>query len=192
MGRARREGQESILGFNFRLSEVQAATVLAGLEALEGQLATRDANGRLLNRRLAQIPGIRPARRDARVVRQAYYGYIFGFDPQEWGIPRERFLKALNAEGVQAGRGFPPVYQTEYWHVRKERFPAASRYDPTAPDFQQPHLPVTERLALEQQVTLPHVQLLGTEEDMEDIVRAVEKLYRGRQELIQQPAVAIA
>jgi dTDP-4-amino-4,6-dideoxygalactose transaminase len=192
VGRARREGQESILGFNFRLSEVQAATVLAGLEALEEQLATRDANGRLLDRRLAQIPGIRPARRDARVVRQAFYGYLFGFDPQEWGLPRERFLKALNAEGVQAGRGFPPVYQTEYWHVRKERFPAASRYDPTAPDFQQPHLPVTERLALEQQVTLPHVQLLGTEEDMEDIVRAVEKLYQGRQELIQQPAVAIA
>jgi hypothetical protein len=51
---------------------------------------------------------------------------------------------------------------------------------------------VTERLALEEQVTLPHAQLLGTTEDAEDIVRAVEKLYQYRQELAQQPAVAIA
>jgi dTDP-4-amino-4,6-dideoxygalactose transaminase len=192
VGRARREGQESVLGFNFRLSEVQAATLLAGLEALDGELATRDDNGQYLNRRLAEIPGIRPARRDPRVLRQAYYGYIFAYDPQEWGVPRGRFLQALNAEGVRAGAGFPPVYQTEYWHVRKERFPAAARYDPTSPDYAPPHLPVAERLALEQQVTLPHAQLLGTREDVEDIVRAVEKLYQGRQELIQQPAVAIA
>ena len=192
VGRARREGQSSFLGYNFRLSEVQAATVLAGLESLEGELASRDASGQLLNRRLAEIPGIRPARRDPRVVRQAYYGYIFGFDPQVWGIPRARFLKALTAEGIHAGGGFPPVYRTEYWHVRKERFPAASRYDPTSPDYAAPHLPVTERLALEEQVTLPHAQLLGSPEDVEDIVRAVEKLYQHRQELAQQPAVAIA
>jgi dTDP-4-amino-4,6-dideoxygalactose transaminase len=192
VGRARREGQETRLGFNFRLSEVQAATLLAGLESLEDELAVRDANGQMLNRRLAEIPGIRPARRDPRVVRQAYYGYIFGYDPQVWGVPRARFLKALNAEGVHAGTGFPPVYRTEFWHVRKERFPAAARYDPTSPDYQETHLPVTERLALEEQITLPHAQLLGATEDVEDVVRAVEKLYQRRQELTQQPSVAIA
>jgi dTDP-4-amino-4,6-dideoxygalactose transaminase len=193
VGRARREGQSSFLGFNFRLSEVQAATLLAGLESLEGELAVRDANGQYLNRRLAQIPGIRPARRDPRVVRQAYYGYIFAYDPEAWGgVSRRRFLQALNAEGVRAGGGFPPVYRMEYWHVRKERFPAASRYDPTSPDYQEPRLPLTDRLSLEQQVTLPHAQLLGTEDDAEDIVRAIEKLYHRRDELAQQPAGAIA
>ncbi len=193
VGRARREGQPSVLGFNYRLSEVQAATLLAGLETLEGELATRDANGQYLNRRLAQIPGIHPARRDPRVVRQAYYGYIFAYDPLAWdGVPRSRFLQAIKAEGVQAGGGFPPVYRMDYWRVRKERFPAAARYDPTSPDYQEPNLPVTERLALEQQVTLPHSQLLGTREDVEDIARAVEKLYHRRAELTQQPAVAIA
>src|SRR5205823_6297654 len=35
VGRARREGQEIVLGFNFRMSEVQAALGLAGLESLE-------------------------------------------------------------------------------------------------------------------------------------------------------------
>ncbi|HEX2185379.1 MAG TPA: DegT/DnrJ/EryC1/StrS family aminotransferase, partial [Chloroflexota bacterium] len=189
VGRARREGQSAVLGFNFRLSEVQAATLLAGLEALEEEVTTREANGLYLNQRLATIPGIRPARRDPRVVRQGYYGYIFAYDPQRWeGIPRRRFLQALEAEGVRAGGGFPPVYRMEYWHVRKERFPAASRYDPTSPDYQEPNLPVTNTLALEQQVTLPHAQLLGTREDVEDIMRAIEKLYEYRHALAAAPA----
>ena len=192
VGRPRREGQDYVLGFNFRMPEASAATVLAGLEQLEGELAIREANGKLLNRRLAEIPGITPARRDPRVVRQAYYGYIFAYDPEEWeGVPRSRFLKALQAEGVRAGNGFPPVYWSEFWHVRKERFPAASRYDPTSPDYAEVSLPVTERLAREQQVTLPHAQLLGTEDDVMDIVRAVEKLYEHRDELAGQPAVAV-
>jgi len=189
VGRPRREGQPFLLGFNYRLSEVQAATLLAGLEALEGELAVRDANGQYLNRRLTEIPGIHPARRDPRVVRQAYYGYIFAYDPDAWGVPRKRFLQALNAEGVRAGGGFPPVYRSEYWHVHKERFPAASRYDPTAPDFREPALPVTDRLALEQQVTLPHAQLLGSPDDVEDLARAIDKLYQHRGELVQEPAL---
>ncbi|MGH2350493.1 MAG: DegT/DnrJ/EryC1/StrS family aminotransferase [Chloroflexota bacterium] len=193
VGRARREGQPSVLGFNYRISEVQAATLLAGLEALEEEIAIRDANGQYLNRRLEELPGIRPARRDARVVRQAYYGYIFAYDPQVWdGVPRSRFLAALGAEGIRAGGGFPPVYRMEYWHVRKERFPAAARYDPTSPDYQEPNCSVTNEMALQRQVTLPHAQLLGTRDDVEDIARAIEKLYERRDELVQQPAVAVA
>jgi dTDP-4-amino-4,6-dideoxygalactose transaminase len=192
VGRARREGQESTLGFNFRLSEVQAATVLAGLEALEGQLATRDANGKLLDRRLAQIPGIHPARRDARVVRQAYYGYIFAFEPEEWeGLSRARFVKALQAEGIRAAGGWgAPVYGMQYWNVKKERFPFASRYDPTSPDYQPPSCPYSDQFAYKEQVTLPHPVLLGNREDSEDVARAVEKLWEHRSELIEQPVAA--
>jgi dTDP-4-amino-4,6-dideoxygalactose transaminase len=193
VGRARREGQSSVLGFNFRMAEVQAAVALAGLESLDRELATRDANGQYLNRRLAQLPGIRPARRDSRVERQAYYGYIFAYEPEAWdGIPRSRFLKGLQAEGIRAATGFPPVYRMEFWRVRKERFPFAARYDPTAPDYAEPNCPVTNRFALEQQITLPHPVLLGAQDDVEDIARAIEKLYERRSELAQQPALAVA
>jgi dTDP-4-amino-4,6-dideoxygalactose transaminase len=193
VGRPRREGQPAVLGFNFRLSEAQAAVALAGLEALESELATRDANGQYLNRRLAQLPGIRPARRDSRVVRQAYYGYILAYDPDSWdGIPRGRFLKGLEAEGIRAAGGFPPVYRMAYWKVRRERFPYAARYDPTSPDYQEPNCVVSDRFALEQQITLPHPVLLGTQDDVEDVARAIEKLYERRSELAQQPALAIA
>jgi dTDP-4-amino-4,6-dideoxygalactose transaminase len=192
VGRPRREGQPYVLGFNFRLTEASAATVLAGLESFEEEVAIREANGQLLNRRLAEIPGLRPARRDPRVVRQAYYGYIFSYDPAEWdGVPRSRFLQALQAEGVRAGAGFPPVYRSEFWHVRKERFPAAARYDPTSPDYREPACPVAEQLSFHHQVTLPHAQLLGSADDVQDIVRAVEKLFARRHELAAQPALAV-
>lgn len=193
VGRARREGQPSVLGFNYRLSEVQAAVLLAGLEPLEDELATRDANGQYLNSRLAQLPGIRPARRDPRVVRQAYYGYILAYDPEAWGgLPRSRFLGALQAEGIRAATGFSPVYRMDFWKVRQERFPFASRYDPASADYQEPNCPVVNAFALTQQITFPHSMLLGTREDVEDIARAIEKLYARRTELVQQPAVALS
>jgi dTDP-4-amino-4,6-dideoxygalactose transaminase len=194
VGRARREGQQAVLGYNFRLSELQAAVLLAGLEALEREVATRDENGRYLDRRLAELPGIRPARRDERVVRQAYYGYVFAYEPEVWdGIPRSRFLKGLQAEGIRATAGWgAPVYGMPFWQVRKERFPFAARYDPSAPDYRPPACPVADRFAYEQQITVPHPVLLGTRDDMEDIARAIEKLYTHRDELASQPALAVA
>jgi dTDP-4-amino-4,6-dideoxygalactose transaminase len=194
VGRPRRDGQEAMLGNNFRLSEVQAAVALAGLETLEQEVETRDANAQFLNRRLRELPGIRPARRDGRVVRQGYYGYILAYEPAAWdGVPRARFVKALRAEGIQASEGWRggTVYGMEFWRVRKERFPFAARYDPSAPDYQRPHCPIAEQFTAEREVTLPHPMLLASRDDAEDIVRAVEKLHAHRQELLQQPAVAI-
>jgi dTDP-4-amino-4,6-dideoxygalactose transaminase len=193
VGRPRQEGQEWLLGFNFRISEVQAAVLLAGLEALEGEMSIRDDNGQYLNRRLAGLPGIQPARRDPRVVRQAYYGYILAYHADAWdGVPRSRFLKALQAEGIRAAGGFVPVYRMEFWHVRKERFPFAARYDSTSPEYRPPDCPQANRFALEQQIVFPHAVLLGSRDDVEDIGRAIEKLYEHRSELAQQPALAVA
>lgn len=192
VGRARREGEAYVLGFNYRISEVQAAVLLAGISSLEEELATRDANGQLLNEQLTHVPGIRPARRDPRVVRQAYYGYLFAYDSDAWdGIPRSRFVKALQAEGIRAAGGWgAPVYGMPYWHVRKERFPFASRYDPSSPDYAPPECPTSDRLAYGQQITLPHPVLLGTREDAREIVHAIEKLWEHRHELAAEPVGA--
>ena len=195
VGRARNAGEPYVLGFNFRISEVQAAVLLAGLECLDGELATRDENGMYLNRRLGELPGVRPAKRDARVVRQAYYGYIFAFEPEAWGgVTRNRFAKALQAEGIRAAGGWgAPVYGMPYWQVKKERYPFASRYDPTAPDYAPPSCAYSEQFTYHEQMTLPHPVLLGTREDTEDAARAIEKLWEHRAELAERPvAVAVA
>jgi dTDP-4-amino-4,6-dideoxygalactose transaminase len=187
VGRPHREGQPPTLGLNFRMTEMQAAVLLAGLEALPEETVVRDENGQYLNRRLAQVPGIRPARRDPRVERQAYCGYIFAYDPGAWeGLPRNRFLRAMEAEGIRCSTGFLPVYHMENWRVRKERFPFAARHDPTAREYTPPSCPVTDRFGLEQEVTLPHPVLLGDRNDMDDICRAIEKLHTHRRQLARQ------
>ena len=192
VGRARTDGEEYVLGFNYRISEVQAAVLLVGLECLDGELETRDTNGIYLNQRLGDLPGIRPAKRDSRVVRQAYYGYIFAFEPEVWaGVPRGRFVKALQAEGIRAAGGWgAPVYGMPNWKVKKERFPFASRYDPTSSDYQPPDCPFSDQFAYKEQVTLPHPVLLGSKDDVEDVARAIEKLWEHRSDLIEQPAAA--
>ena len=68
-----------------------------------------------------------------------------------------------------------------------------ARYDPAAPEYRDPSAdcPVANRFALEEQIVLPHPVLLGTRDDVEDVARAIEKLYERRTELAQQPAIAV-
>ena len=50
---------ELFVGTNYRLSELQAALLLSQLARLDKQTRMRDANGRYLNRKLAQIADLR-------------------------------------------------------------------------------------------------------------------------------------
>jgi dTDP-4-amino-4,6-dideoxygalactose transaminase len=100
------------LGWNYRLTEFQAAILLAQLERLEEQTARRQANGPYLTSRLRAIPGIRPLAIPAYATGHAWHIYVFRFVEREFGVSREQFLKALAAEGVPASSGYAhPVYR---------------------------------------------------------------------------------
>jgi dTDP-4-amino-4,6-dideoxygalactose transaminase len=93
--------EHHVLGSNFRMTEFQAAILLAQLKRLPEQTERRTQNAHRLTEMLSQIPGIRPPRPDPRVTRHAYHLYIFRYDKNHFGgRPREDFLKALNAEGI--------------------------------------------------------------------------------------------
>ena len=88
-------------GANLRLTEFQAGLLLAQMTRLEDQSKTREENARYLTQRLREIPGILPAKMHEGCTRNAYHLYMFRYDPGPFaGLPRERFLKALSAEGV--------------------------------------------------------------------------------------------
>jgi len=106
-----REWYEHFLpGGNYRLTEFQAALLLSQLARLENQTERRNRNGLYLNERLSEIPGIQPIKRGWGETRHAYHLYIFRYHAEDFsGLPRERFLAALKAEGIpnSAGYGLP-------------------------------------------------------------------------------------
>lgn len=86
---------------NHRMSEFPAAVLLAQLSRLQKQTDTRHANAEYFADELEKIGGLIPMKRDRRITKIGYYFYLLRYDASQWnGIHRNRFMKALSAEGV--------------------------------------------------------------------------------------------
>jgi len=163
------------------MTEFEAAVLLAQLDRLEGQTLRREENAKFLDEQLSQIEGIKPLRREPYMTRISWHGYSFLYDGDAFGgVPRDRFLQALNAEGVIAGGGYShTLYKNPLFMER--RFGRITKFL-KFPDYREVYCPNSERLCQEH-VILDHAMLLGTVEDMGDIVSAVGKIRENVEEL---------
>ncbi|HVT95192.1 MAG TPA: DegT/DnrJ/EryC1/StrS family aminotransferase [Bryobacteraceae bacterium] len=158
-------------GWNYRMTEFQGAILIEQLKRLETQNRTRRANAVYLNERLSAIPGIHPLRIPAYAAEHSFHIYIFRFDATEFGLSRSNFLEALAAEGIPCSSGYAhPLYRNPLFQTPG----LAGRYADCA--SQCPH---AER-ACGEMVWLEHRLLLGTRDDMNDIVRAARKIFENR------------
>ncbi len=167
------------IGSNLRLTEFQAALLLAQLSRLEAHTLRRQANGAYLTKHLQGIPGVCVVREDPRITRRAYHLYTLRIDPQALGITRSQFVAALSAEGVPASEGYTrPLYKMAVFQNLKRM-----RANPDiALDYTQAACPVCER-ACDETVWLFHTLLLADEPAMRDIVNAIEKVVSHAREI---------
>jgi dTDP-4-amino-4,6-dideoxygalactose transaminase len=177
---ARRESRnEPALGHNYRMTEFQAAVLLAQLERLDEQTERRERNTKRLEDGLRQISGIGLLPRDARITRQASYHYVFKFHSDAFaGIHRNAFVAALNAEGIPSdGRFYEAVYKSSLFEFAADRYPAWARANRPF------NCPVAERAGYEESVWLPHQIFLGDECDVDDVIEAIRKISEHAGEL---------
>jgi len=177
---------EHIQSGNYRITEFQAAVLLAGLERLESETLLRDENAQYLNSKLAQIDGIQPMKRRPQATRQAYYYFTFRYDPENWrGLPLARFREALGAEiGFPVEQLYQPLNNCDlYQPLTKRRYHINEDYW-KAIDPRRFSLPVCERVHNIEGVGMHHAALMGTKEDMDDIVRGIEKIKDNLDELL--------
>jgi dTDP-4-amino-4,6-dideoxygalactose transaminase len=96
----------NMIGFNFRMGEIEAAIAIEQLRKLPALAAERQAAGERLTRGLSGLKGLRPA-----VVKQGcshvFYVYPCVLDQAEMRLPRSATVEALAAEGVP---GLMPGY----------------------------------------------------------------------------------
>lgn len=161
--------EHGMLGSNLRMTGWQAGVLLAQMERMDEQLARRQANARRLNEILEEIEGPAPMRWDPRADNHAFHLYMMRYSPKKFGgLPRERFVEALRAEGVPCSTGYAqPLY----------------KQPPLAP----PHTrilpcPVAEQ-ACREVVWLTQNLLLAEPEAMEEIGRAIVKIRENVHEL---------
>lgn len=173
-----------IYGSNYRLGEWQGAILRQQLARLDEHGAVRTRNAAYLDEELAKIEGITPQALDSRCTRNGHYAYIFTYNSQAFaGVPTERFIQALNAEGIPTQASYPPVHELDVFQSGeyRKRLSAPQRDEDHA--FLRASFPNTARGAW-QTVWLPQPVLLGTQEDMAEIVLAIRKIQRHARSLV--------
>jgi dTDP-4-amino-4,6-dideoxygalactose transaminase len=177
-----REGawyEHRVLGGNFRLGAFQAALLTAQLATIEEDMQRREQHAHYLDERLREIPGIKPLLVQPHVTRHARHLYIFRYEAEAFaGLPRDRFIEALRAEGIYCHKGYTPLYREQLFALDPRQHPWIEGIN-----YRQLHLPVAERAGNEEAVWIPQPALMGTEKEAEDIVKAVAKIQAHVDEL---------
>ncbi len=158
------------LGWNYRPSEYLAAILSVRLEMLEDQTDLRNHNANYLFNALENISSIIPPKLAPWVTKHGYHLYCMKYDPDGFsGKTRQEFVNALSAEGIPCSIGYrSPLSQEPGMAHIGEKYPHLIRALPC---------PNTE-LVCNQSVWLFQNLLLGSESDMDHVVKAITKIYR--------------
>jgi len=114
-------------GFNFRISNLQAAVGLAQVERLDELLAARRRAARWYRQALGEVPGL-----ELPLVQRGHQSaeWMFGIlIDDDFGCSRDELRRRLAADGIETRTFFVPIHlQPAYLaDYRGRRFPVAER-----------------------------------------------------------------
>ncbi len=180
----------NMIGFNFRLGEMEAAIGRSQLRKGPGLVAQRKANVAYLERQLSGIPGLAMPK-IGPAGDHVYYVHALDFDEREAGVSRELFVKAVKAElpvtqlreqeGPLIGAGYAkPIYLAPM-------FRKMVGYGEVQCPFRCPHYagtavydmgicPNAERSHYERVITHEMVRPPMEQRDLDDVAAAFQKV----------------
>lgn len=165
-------------GTNLRLTDFQAAALLSQMERVEEQTRRRTENANYLTSMLREIPGIQPAKMYEGCTVNAYHLYMFRYDPERFGgLPRNKFLSALSAEGIPCSGGYSPLNKEAFIKEALETRAYQRLYpaDVLKNWAERNHCPENDRLCQEA-VWFYQTMLIGPRSDMDNIAEAIRKI----------------
>ncbi|WP_165233673.1 DegT/DnrJ/EryC1/StrS family aminotransferase [Aquisphaera insulae] len=168
-------------GANLRMTEFQGSLLLAQMTRLEAQSRTREENARYLTGLLAEIPGIIPARQYEGCTRNAYHLYMFRYHDEAFGgLGRDKFLRAMQAEGIPCSGGYSPLNKdaSVVAAIASKGFGRIYPKGEIEGFAARNACPANDALCGEA-VWLTQNMLLGPRSDMDQIAAAVRKVRAG-------------
>jgi perosamine synthetase len=116
------------VGFNYRMTNLQAAVGLAQVEQMDKFVEARRRNAAEYSCRLWGIPGITTPP-EATWAKNVYWMYGILVDREQYGMTRDELRRALADHGIETRTFFIPMHcQPVYWQAFKaQRYPVAER-----------------------------------------------------------------
>jgi dTDP-4-amino-4,6-dideoxygalactose transaminase len=161
-----------LMGTNARMAEWEAAILSAQIKRLDEQIERRMENASYLNSKLKEFDFIRLLSDDERITRNSYHLFIFKYLKEKLGgLSREKFISAMCAEGIPCSNGYVPLYKMDAFNSPNFRKSIGSEID-----YSKLYLTNTEKASYEEAIWFSGNMLLGSEKDMDDIIKAIEKI----------------
>ena len=184
----------NMVGFNFRMNEIEAAIGRHQLKRLKGLVNKRIVNAEYLAKELSDLDGITPPSLREECV-HAYYVQCFKYDENIIGVPRDRLIDAVKAElpvtelregeGVNLSVGYvkplylEPMYQNLIAYGEKGCPFKCPIYE-GVPNYDKGLCPVAERLHEKELFCHEFMRPSMTKDDLDDVIAAFNKVYINR------------
>lgn len=177
----------NLIGFNYRMTEIEAVIGSEQLKKLERLLLPRIEAAEYLTKQLFDLPGITPPVVRPG-VRHGYYVYAIRYDATKTGISRDRFVAALNTEGLPIGQGYvEPIYLEPVYQQRiafgKDGFPFTYPGYKGQVSYERGICPMTERMHYEELIHTNVCHAGVARRDLDDVVDAFFKVFENLGEL---------
>lgn len=177
----------NMIGYNFRLGEIEAAIGIEQLKKLDGFVASRQRAAELLTSGLSKLSGLRVPVIHPECT-HAYYIYPMILDIGALGVSREKISAALSAEGVigliegYANVHLLPMYQRKIAYGSKG-FPWSAEFCKRDVSYKKGICPVAEQLHDETFLGFEMCLHQLNDEDVRAIVAAFEKVWNRLEDL---------
>ena len=178
---------ENIVGWNYRLTEIQAAIGLEQLKKLNYLNTRRSELAERLSGKLKEFNWLRAPiiKKDCSHV---FYLYPILFDQSKIGINRDMFVKAMNAEGIALSSGYAkpiylePMYQQKIAYGRQQCPFKCPLYTGKV-NYDSGLCPTAESLYFEKIIVTDICKYPNQEKDIDDFYLALKKIVENIDQL---------
>ena len=180
--------EHALCGWNYRMTEFQGALLLSQLSRLPEQTEIRYKNGEYFAQSLSEIEGISALKRDPRITKRGYYFYFLRYNEKGFGgLPRDKFIEVLKAEGIAASTAHnQPLYKNSVFqemNFGRTGCPISCPFYGKKIDYAEVKCPVAEHV-FESEVIALGKDFLLKRGNINLIIEAIKKIKENFKELL--------
>ena len=183
------ENIAGIIGYNYRMTELEAAVGIAQFKKLDKLNDWRIELAEYLTQKLNQFYPVFTTPQISKYSKHVYFVYPIKYNAKKVGVHRDKFAEAVRAEGIPLYGGYvrpiylEPMYQQLLAYGDKG-FPFKGPHVNKEISYPKGTAPVCERMHYEELLTTPICHFPLTKEDIDDFIVAIEKTLKYKNELI--------